>query len=1215
MWCRIVNKVRFWAFALIVAWISSAFAGGSTSVVQWRPDSVMIGPDEPASVRKAIDEMIRSIKIGTGVELKRSSLSSPMAGDVFVSTQPWAAKGSWFVKFKNGIVAVHGADVDGTKAAVLALQRWVSDSTASGVFDWPGIDMKQGAQPADVFDSEVACVTAMQAGNRDWENECVTERNREPARAYSMPLEKLDEAFTKELPTSRYVMPLNGKWRYSWCGSPTQRPVDFYRTDYDDSDWFTIDVPSCVEMKGFGRPGYVNIEYPHMNNPPYIGDVYNPVSSYRTKFTIPSDWKGRTVYLRFDGVYSAYYVWVNGKKVGYAEDSCLPSEFDITPYLSELGDGEKRSQEHVLAVEVYRWSDGSYLEDQDFFRFSGIYRDVTLFAAPKPEIRDFQVRTDVSKDFSSAVVRVRTELKNGSAGVVATLYDAEYRKVDDFRDGELTLVDPRLWSAEDPYLYTLVLRAGEDVRSCKVGIRTVVHAANGAILINGKSIKFRGVNRHDTSNVSGRSVSKEEMLCDVVMMKRANMDCVRTAHYPNHPYFYNLCDVYGLYVQCEANVESHGARYGHKSLAYPPSWAKSQIERCVRMVENYKNSPSIYLWSLGNEAGTGPTFARAHDAMLAVDDTRLFMNRNDNENFAIHGHGYLDLEETAHRAKFGTFFMSEYAHAMGNAVGNFKEYWDVFEKDDRLPGGCIWDWVDQTVRVDTDRLGWDGKRLSYQAYGGDFDEIPNDGNFCCNGILGPDRKITPKFIEVAHVQRQLVVKSVDATNGVAVVNNKFAFTPSDAYEARWTLSDDGREIGRGVWHVPSIAPHSTATVKLPDFPKVPLAAGVERFLRLSFHLRQRTLWAESGFEVAHDQFLIETGSDVVCREEGSVDGQGGGLVCRDEADAVVISSPRLYAVLSKVTGTLAELVYDGKRILKDEQGIVRGPRLTCRRAFTDNDRYLRKPFFGSGISQMRWHARPITIVSRDADSAVIRVVTEANGAKSGGFTHTATWRFNANGTICIDNVSVPKGELPRLPRLGLSMMLDESLEHMTWYGRGPMENYVDRCSGSDIGVWHGSVTEQFVDYVRPQDNGYKCAVRWVALTDADGNGVMFRGDVPLYVQALHYSAVDLEFARQRNRGNEAEHVFTPLVPRKEVCLNLDVRQLGLGNASCGPGPLAKYVFPNRTETWRVTVKPVRAGKDADLAAEMAREIPQRRPPEPWTLSEGDSSTGMGFDGG
>ncbi len=1180
-----------------------------------REARVKLGPDETPEVRKAVADMLAEVESKTGVKVKYSTWSSPVGGDVFVSTQPWAAKGAWFVKLKNNIVAIHGSDFEGTLKAVETFRaKFITPATGNADLAWNSIDMKEGSQPDDVFDTELKRVAELRRGNREWENECVTEINRLPARADGFPLARPEDALAAGEPRTPYVKSLDGRWKFSWCGSPKLRPKDFFRPDFDDSDWLEIDVPSCVEMKGFGSPGYVNIIYPHRNEPPHIGDEYNPVSSYRTTFNVSPEWNGRRAILRFNGVYSAYYVWVNGRKVGYAEDSCLPSEFDITDFLNFSTPNSPSP--NLLAVEVYRWSDGSYLEDQDFIRFSGIYRGVSIWAEPKNPIRDYFVTTEVADDLSTAVVCVKVDCDEP---VSATLYDADQRPVA-HHNHQLSTLDfklstPHLWSAESPYLYTLVLTSGDDVRSCKVGVKSVRLAANGEIIINGRSIKFKGVNRHDASPVNGRAVTRAEMDADVRLIKRGNFDTLRMAHYPNDPYMFDLCDQYGLYVQCEANIESHGSYYGVKSLAYPPSWAKAHVERCARMVAFFKNHPSIYLWSLGNEAGTGHNFELAHRAMRTIDDTRLFMNRNDNENFKIHGHGYLSFAEMERVAQWCPFHMSEYAHCMGNALGNFREYWDVFRVHPALSGGCVWDWFDQTVRVETDRIGPDGRRVYYWAYGGDWDERPNDANFCVNGIIGPERKTSPKLIEAAHVQQDIEVVGDDAAKGEATLVNRAAFTFADVYAGEWGFFEDGVKTDGGELSVPHVAPQSSGVLRLPQ-PRGRTCGLAECFYRVSFKLKADTAWAPKGWEIAHNQLPFGRFSGNAARVPANAAVHADAPSFTDKDGEVHVSAGPTRAVFSRTTGTLSMLEMNCRTILKDEQGICCGPRLTCRRAFTDNDAAVRKRFIDSGLTQLQYHAHP-AIVSRLANGIVqVRCAVDVTGSKSAAFAHETRWLFRSDGLVTMENVSTPRGDMPQLPRLGLSMILDGGLENVRYYGRGPWENYVDRCTACDISYWESTVTDMYVEYARPQDNGYRTDVRWAAFLDKDGGGVLCKASVPLCVQALHYSVDELDLQRHRGAGSwsdaSKERCYAPMFPRKEIMLNLDLRQLGLGNGSCGPETLECYSFPNRREEWSVTFVPVGRGDCKALGAAAAlveQTITERS--EVRSLRE----SGRGFDGG
>ena len=1021
-------------------------------------------------------------------------------------------------------------------------------------------------------------VLAAGAAN-DWENPAVNSINREPARAYTMPLASEDAAFTDAIePESPYRKSLNGIWKISWAGNPDLRVKDFHRVDYSDADWFTIDVPSCVEMRGFGSPGYVNVSYPHKMEWPFIKDRqsgksdYNPVSSYRRTFTVPADWKGREVFLRFDGVYSAYYVWVNGEKVGYAEDSKLPSEFNITKFLK---DGE-----NLLAVEVYRWCDGSYLEDQDMYRFSGIFRDVSIWSMPKDGIWDFEVKTSLKNDYRDATLEVV-----GCDGIEWKLYDSERREIASGSKGQVEVGDVRLWSAEKPNLYTLIVKKGGDIRTRKVGFKEVKVSGN-TILVNGRMIKFKGVNRHETNPDNGRTVSMADMLADITLFKKYNINTVRTAHYPDHHLWYDLCDRYGIYVCAEANVEGHEPGYNEKGLGRFPEWTHTIVERNLRHVVFYRNHASVSIWSMGNETGHGVCFKTAIDEVRKLDPSRPIHWERGNPDADVDSRMYPDVEWCEARGKLGDmprgssiqegwpkenhhsagkpFWMCEYAHAMGNSIGNFQEYWDVFYKYDSMTGGCIWDWVDQAIWKYTDKVGPDGKRERFLAYGGDWDEQPNDGPFNNNGVVDPFRNVTAKLIEVGHVHRNLVV------GGDFTLENRFGFTYADEFDGTWELVEDGKVVKSGSFDVPHVAPLSKGRIELPEFER---KDGCEYFVNIDFSLKSDTVWAKKGWKIARNQiaFIPEDAKCVAVKAVAP-------KFTQDEKTVTAVCGGTK-AVFCRRSGTLCELVMDGKTILKDPvPGVVAGPQLTCMRAFTDNDIWLRGRrledsgnFYLSGLTQLRYHARPAKI-GKDSISFDVSVF----GAKSAGFVHRSVWSFAADGAISVKNTVEPFGTMPKsLPRLGLSFKLDKDLEQMRYYGRGPRENYIDRKTASFFGVYDSTVTDQYEEYVRPQDNGYRSDVRWAAFTGRDGKGVKFSGSVPMFMQALHYGVEDLEFARHRRAQ---QRIRVPLAKRDEVCLNLDVRQLGLGGASCGPVPMAKYMAPARKEEWTLRIEPFALAK-------------------------------------
>ena len=1037
-----------------------------------------------------------------------------------------------------------------------------------------------------------------------WEDPAVNAINRLPARTYAMPLADDAAAFTDDLePATPFVKSLNGDWKILWVGDPARRPLDFFKTDYDDSDWNTIDVPSCVETRGYGTPGYTNVRYPHKDlsypkdkNFAKIVDRssgradYNPVSSYRTTFTVPEGWAGRDVILRFDGVYSAYYVWVNGQQVGYAEDSKLPSEFNITPFL--------QAGENLLAVQVFRWCDGSYLEDQDMFRFSGIFRDVKIWAQPKDGIWDFQVSSKLKVE-SGKCHEASLSVEGIDGEWRATLYDADRKPVarlDSQHAAYAFAADtlPRLWSAEDPYLYTLVVRKGDDIRMKRIGFKEQRIAGN-TILVNGRPVKFKGANRHETNPDNGRTVSLKDMMDDILLMKKYNFNTVRTCHYPDHYLWYDLCDRYGLYVIAEANVEAHDPGYGNRGLGLFPEWEPSIVERNVRQAVFYRNNPSIVFWSMGNETGHGDGFRHAIAAVRQVDPTRLIHWQRGNKDADVDSTMYPSVEWLADRGRLGNekpgapgmamaeesrvpesahsagkpHIMCEYAHAMGNALGNFEEYWQTIYAYPALSGGCIWDWVDQTVWKYTGRVDpTTGRQERFLAYGGDFDEKPNSGPFCVNGVVDSFRHVSPKLVEAGHVHRNLVVTKTEA--GFELWN-RFCFTYADCYAGGWELLEDGVKVASGEIDVPHLAPLARGPLALKGLEAVrtTLDPAKEHFVNVFFTEKADTPWAPKGWVIARDQLALALPkperADAASAAEAA---QPPRMAVEETATSVVVECARTTAIFDRATGTLSALIIRGVQVLDASvPGVTAGPQLTCLRALVDNDRWLSKDIFNSGLTQLRYHPGKIRIGTNE-----VTVTVDVAGAKGCGFTHACTYLFNADGSVTLKNRVTPYGVMPvALPRLGLTLHLPPRLEQVQYYGRGPWENYIDRCTASFLGRYKTTVSDLYQDYVRPQDNGYRTDVRWVEFTDKFGKGVRFSASEPLYVQALHYGWEDLAFARHQS----GERRFrAPPARRDEIVLNLDVRQTGLGGASCGPQPMDKYRFnPSAPLEWSVTFAP------------------------------------------
>ena len=968
-----------------------------------------------------------------------------------------------------------------------------------------------------------------------WEDPAVNAENRLEARAY--------------LPPSKpFVKSLAGKWEFAWEGNADGNVATNDPAKIETP--FEIDVPCCVETRGWGVPHYTNIRYPHGMTPPSIDPAYNPTMLYRTRFDLPSSWADRRIVLRFEGVASCAEIWLNGKRVGYFEDARLPSEFDITRFVNRTIEQSEQSN-NVLCVRVRKWCDGSYVEDQDMIRYAGIFRDVVVYAEAKDGVRDVVVTTVPDRDYRVWTVTV----KGGD------------------KDETFTLENPRLWSDEDPYLYEHVVRRNGDERKIRYGVRDC-RVENGLILVNGKPVKFKGVNRHEMSVDDGYAVTYEQMLADVRLMKQNNINMVRTSHYPFDPRFYDLCDEYGIYLCAEANVESHGMGYGEDCLMERSEWEHTVVERNVRHVKAYRNHPSIVMWSFGNESGWGRNVAAIRRAIREIDSLPFhgvgWKNTKDHpfapvwDDSDMTGGQYNDLEWIRARiADPKPFFEMEYECAMGNGMGNLREYWDVFYSSDKLSGGCIWDWIDQSMWVDTDRTDADGRRVRYLGYGGDHDEQPNDGPFCANGLLDALRRPSAKLNEVKHVQQPVEVRAADASAGEAEFWNRYEFTSAaDELDGFWELSADGVKVDGGTLAVPPVAPRQKGVIRLPK-PSVAIDPSKEHFYRVSFRLKRDRPWAERGHEQAWNQLPYGPRP-----KAGRVATGDAAYEVTETTDGVTVASKGLEAVFSRKTGTLSRLVMDGKRIVEDRAGIVHGPRLQVERAFTDSDDWLRKPFMAAGLTQLTAHPRPMTV--ERGDVVTVTCPVRMTGAKSGGFEFTATWTFRRDGTILVRNAMTPFGGVPELPRVGVFLRLDGTFENMRYFGRGPWENAVDRCTGCDVAQWTSTVTEQYVDYIRSQDCGGKTGVRWVEFTDpADGRGIRFAAvGEPMAIQALHFTRDDLD--QSRHRPGDPRR-FSPLKPREEVCLSLDCRQTGLGCNNCGPEPLQQYRFPVERTEWSYVI--------------------------------------------
>lgn len=1056
----------------------------------------------------------------------------------------------------------------------------------------------------------------------DWENHHVLQINREPARAAFTPFhaQKGDCSIC-----------LDGTWKFRWTPVPDERIVEFYQTDFNDKDWVGFPVPANWEVNGYGTPIYVSAGYPFKIDPPRVmGEpkvdytTYkerNPVGQYRRSFQLPAGWEARgQTLLRFEGVMSAFYVWINGERVGYSQGSMEPSEFNITNYL--------HAGENQIALEVYRYSDGSYLEDQDFWRFGGIHRSIHLLHTPDIRIRDYAVRTlPVSTDYQDFILQIDPQFSvyRGMTGKGTTLQgvlkDASGREiatlkgdVEDILDLEhkagrmnewypqrgprklgrmsATIKSPKRWTAETPYLYklhlTLLTAEGEVIEQVEqsVGFRSV-EIRNGQLLVNGAPVRFRGVNRHEHDPRTARVMSEERMLQDILLMKQANINAVRTSHYPNVSRWYELCDSLGLYVMDEADIEEHGLR---GTLASTPDWHAAFLDRAVRMAERDKNHPSIVMWSMGNESGYGPNFAAISAWLHDFDPTRpvhyegaqgaggepdpktvdvisRFYTRVKQE-YLNPGIAEGEDKERAENARWERLLeiaertndnrpvmTSEYAHSMGNALGNFKEYWDEIYSNPRMLGGFIWDWVDQGIYKTLP----DGRIMV--AYGGDFGDKPNLKAFCFNGLLMSDRETTPKYWEVKKVYSPVELR---VESGGLRVTNRNHHTDLSQYRCLWTLSIDGKQKDQGEITLPEVAPGESETIPLPvsiaDM-KASAKATSDLRLTISFILKRDALWAKAGHEVAWEQFCIQEGALLSSKLENR-----GRLKVRADEEHLSISGSGFSIQWEKnVTGNLTSLTYHGKEMLAHPADFPLQPVTQAFRAPTDNDKS-----FGNWLAK-DWslHQMDNPRISLDSfkhevreDGAVIVRVQTRNRYKEGMIVTKFLYTILSDGTIDLKTTFQPQGILPELPRLGIAFCLSSDYNTFIWQGRGPQDNYPDRKTSAAVGLWKGPVADQYVHYPRPQDSGNKEEVRRLMLTDRHGKGIRVDAVEDAFsASALHYTAQDLY--KEMHDCN--------LKPRPEVILSLDAAVLGLGNSSCGPGVLKKYAIDKKEHTLHIRI--------------------------------------------
>jgi beta-galactosidase len=1021
----------------------------------------------------------------------------------------------------------------------------------------------------------------------DWENPHVFGINKEPGRATFTPFPD-EAAALSENGTSALAQSLNGAWKFNWVKSPELRPVDFYKPDFDVSAWKEIPVPSNWEMEGYGTPIYTNITYPFKRDYPRVTetpddhswtafDQRDPVGSYRREFTVPEGWAGRQVYLLFNGVNSAFYVWINGQKVGYGQDSRMTSEFNVTKYLT--------ADKNIIAVEVYRWCDGSYIEDQDFWRMSGMFRDVTLLARAPVHVRDFQVQTPFDAAYENATLRLHLNVQNlenraTAASLEAKLLDADAKPVFTStqklkalpgKEADINIQQavksPHKWSAESPYLYKLVLTLRDvkgqvlEVIPWNVGFRQSEIKGN-QILFNGKKLMIKGVNRHEFDPDRGQVVTREMMIEDIRLMKQSNINAVRTCHYPNVPEWYELADKYGLYILDEANVESHG--YGSNEIqpiSNGEDYRDAIVDRLRRTIERDKNHPSIIGFSMGNEAGYGANFVAAKQWAKSNHPEFFIIYEPGN---SIHGDALTPMYEKPqfivdYYNRYGNgrpFFEIEYAHAMGNSTGNFQQYWDLFESTPWAHGGFIWDWVDQGIR----RKGSNGK--DFWAYGGDFGDKPNDDNFNTNGLVLPDRTPHPGLIEVKKSYASIKAEAVDLAQGKIRIRNKYNFIDLGFVSAKWTLEENGRAIQSGDVAVGALAPGESKDIDI-DWKQPALVPGAEYFVTVSFQLAEDTLWAVKGHVVAWDQFSVPF--PVAPATSRNVENLPA-IKLSEVPGELVVSNDSFSIAISTDSGSISSYNLGGRELLTAplEPNFWRAP--------TDNDRGNHMPV-RQGVWRMASLHRAEAQVKGEQIAPNIVKITATSKLAAGSATQTYIYTIHGDGSVEVDSTFHPGDHpLPDLPRVGMQMRVNGSLRNVEWYGRGPQENYWDRNLGAAVSIYKDKVDDLWFPYVEPQETGNRTDVRWVSFTDDQGVGLKAIG-MPL-----------LNFSAWPFRMSELQHEKTPvnlghkhsaeIVGADDITVNLDYRQMGVaGDDSWGAPVHKEFTLPAVEYEYKFRLEP------------------------------------------
>ena len=1053
-----------------------------------------------------------------------------------------------------------------------------------------------------------ACMTTAHAQTttitgKEWDDPLKTSVNRETAHTLSIPMASDADIAQNDMTASPWFQSLNGTWKFKWVGLPTSAKDDWCAKDFEDAAWVDIDVPSSWQVwglnhnKSWDKPLYCNVAYPFsfnestfsvMADRPSWFTTYktnkNPVGTYRRHFTIPAEWKGRDVYVRFNSVGHGYYLWVNGQRIGYSEDSYLPSEFKVTDYLVE-GD-------NTIALQVYRFTSGSFLECQDYWRLTGIHRSCFLWAAPKSQIRDYFFTTDLDAGYKNAKANVKVTLEgadaisggtveariahDGSAIATATVDAAASLSLD------MDVTAPKLWSAEAPNLYDLVLTLKDkdgnvvDRRGSKVGFREVSIGSNGALLINGQRMVFHGVNRHDFSPINGRAITPEEIEQDILCMKRLNINAIRTSHYPNDPVFYDLCDKYGMYVLAEANVECHA----NQKLSSEAKFKNAMVERSQNHVRWMRNHVCIFMWSFGNESGGGNNFQAVQTAIKALDKTRLTHYEGGSQyadvSSSMYG-GYDFIKGRGETQKDRPHIQCENSHSMGNSMGNVREMFDLYEKYPCLTGEFIWDFKDQGLLTKSST----GKE--YWAYGGDFGDVPNDGNFCINGLVHPDWTWTAKCYNTKKIYQPLEFAAVSGKTNVFRMKNKLAFLPSSTYDVSYSVMDEeGNILGSGTIS-DDVAAGKTKDITIDNLSTLSsqLSVDKEAFIYFCAKQREKTAWADAGYVVAEEKLPVKTATKPM--KDLSALKTLADLTVENGTTTITVSGDHFTATFNKTKGTLSGYAYDGQQMMSQPL------QLNAFRLPTDNDGSKKGSWDAMGLPKLGTTGKGTgsTVTKSDDGKTVTVSLNSTYGSGSNTFGVSLDFIVCADGMLMTNAFIRPTNTGAILPKLGFRLEMPEGMEQLAWFGRGPWDSYVDRKEACLPAIYTSTVTDQYEEYILPQEHGTKQEVRWLSVTNSEGQGLLFATPDQMAASAVHFKPE----ANYTNKETRKKHTYE-FVTCKTAVVNLDAVTRGLGNNSCGPDVLDKYELKAANTAFRFFIIPLTAGVKAAEAARIDMPVCQ-----------------------